>query len=256
MKLIKKYASDRFDKLINLLDRYDKTPTEEILHNIRVELKKIKALFHLINFCSKKFNVSKEYRSLREIFREAGKIREMEVLNKLFLEYQIKPVNEEIKSGKQNLLVSNFRKNISRYKRMTAAIPNSIDKHSEKVNSSCLKKYSEVKKEKLNKQIFPILIIAELHNIRKIIKEIIYITGISRWSRKKLDPFYEDIQNLIGSLHDKQMLLKLLEEQFPGSHGESIIRLKSKCKTDIKNIILMISKFHKSDMLVMKSSNI
>lgn len=255
MKQIKKYASVRFVKLLNLLDRYDKTPTEEILHNIRVELKKIKSLFHLINFCSKKFNVSKEYSSLREIFREAGKIREMEVLNKLFLEYHMESVNEEIKSGNHNLLVSNFRKNISKYKRMTATILNNIEKNLEKINSDCFKKYSEIKKEKLNKQIFPILIEAELHNMRKVIKEIIYIAGISSWSKKKLDPIYENIQNVIGSLHDKQMLLKLLEEQLPGSYEENINMLKSKCKTDMKNIILMISKFYKSNTIVMKSSN-
>lgn len=247
MKQLNKYASVRFGKMLNLLDRYDKTPTEEILHNVRVELKKIKALFNLINFCSKKFNVSKEYLSLREIFREAGKIREIEVMNKLFLEYQIKHISEEIKTVKHNLLISNFRKNISRYKKMIAAIKSNIAKHLEKVNSDCFKKYSETRISKLNKQIFPVLIESGLHNVRKIIKEIIYIESIRRWNKKNADPFYEEIQSLIGSWHDKQMLIKFLEEQYPDTQRKSIDTLKSKCRTDMKNILLVISKFFTQD---------
>ena len=52
-------------------------------HDPRVEIKKLRALFELIDFCVKGFARKKSLKPLLGIFRQAGKVREIHVEDEL-----------------------------------------------------------------------------------------------------------------------------------------------------------------------------
>lgn len=248
MKQLIKYITNRFNLILSNLEKYNSIPEQEMLHIIRVELKKIKAIFNLINFCYQNFNASKEFKPLKEIFRTAGAIREVYLTKKLFLEYKIKFESEAVNDKTENELISGFIKNIPRYKKIVLKSFKNLEMHSGKVDSACLRIYLNLKKSELQKQIYPEINESNLHEERKIIKEIIYLTGISDRGRKNINPLYDEIQNTIGKWHDKHVLIKFLEEHFTDLHNNDIERMKSKCLVDVKNIKLMISKLYMSEI--------
>ncbi|MDQ3021977.1 MAG: CHAD domain-containing protein [Bacteroidota bacterium] len=233
--------------MLDKLEEYESIPEQETLHNIRVELKKIKTIFHLINFCSKNFNASKEYKPLNKIFREAGKIRKVYLTEKLFLEHRIKFVKEATNINIENKLIYEFRQNISRYKNNIGKNYKSLEKNFYKVDINCYRKYLDIKKHKADITIYADTDESELHEARKIIKEIIYLSNISPSAKKNINPLYDEIQNVIGRWHDKQMLMKWLDKHYSASHDRDVEKLKSKCMIDLKEIKLMILKLYKKN---------
>lgn len=240
MKQLAKYADKQFNSLFESLSLYELTSDPETLHRIRVELKKIKSLFRLINYCTKNFHASEEYLPLKKIFTEAGMIREVDVAKELFAEYKIKMIHYEKKIYDQVKLVSVFRKNISSYKEAVIKKQNEIKKYFDGINSNCFGKYILSRKLKLQKQFYPEPAVEKLHKSRKIIKEIIYLSGISRWRKKNLIPHYDKAQELIGSWHDKIFLLNLLKELNIDFHKKDIKMLESKCQNDLNILKKMI----------------
>lgn len=247
MKQFIKYSAKRFNLLIINLEKYNSIPEQELLHLIRVELKKLKAIYNLISFCYGGFNSSKEFKPLKEIFRKAGKIREVFLTKKLFSEYKIKIAAEEFNDKTEIELISAFRENALRFKKIAENNFKNIEIYFDKVNSNCLRKFLFIKKHELQKQIYPEINESNLHEERKIIKEIIYLTSISVRGKKNINPLYDEIQNTIGKWHDKQMLINLLDEYSIDLHHSDIERMKSKCLLDLKNLKLMISKLYKSE---------
>lgn len=79
MKGLKKYLHNR-EKAINLLLAIPaRSFTPATFHELRVEIKKLNAFYKLIDFCSKDFKRKKAIRPFRQIFHQAGKVREIQV---------------------------------------------------------------------------------------------------------------------------------------------------------------------------------
>ena len=95
MKQLIKYGDKHF-RLLNIhLKKYKQNAKPKNLHLLRVELKKIKTLFDLLAFNSKQFNML-SYKPLKHIFREAGYIREWDVLHRLFKDYGLEKLEKQI----------------------------------------------------------------------------------------------------------------------------------------------------------------
>jgi CHAD domain-containing protein len=245
LKQLRKFGDNRFKSLADLLEKYETNPDKDILHRVRLELKKIRALYNLIDYCSKNFNAAEKFIPLKKIFNDAGKIRDIDIANKLFLEYHIKFIHHETDIVMQAKLISNFRKNIPHYKKSIAKNQKSSEKYFEKMNADCFKKYIDIQNDKLQKQIYPKLNESGLHKVRKKIKEIIYLSSISIRNSKDMISFYDNIQDVIGIWHDKKVLLELLKKQVFDSQKNVIEKLELQCATDLKILEEMISNFYK-----------
>jgi CHAD domain-containing protein len=77
-KLIKYFLKHK-KEILNLLDRPAKLYTALHYHKLRVEIKKLEALFRLIRAGNKKFHKAKSGNLLKDIFKQAGKIREIQL---------------------------------------------------------------------------------------------------------------------------------------------------------------------------------
>lgn len=87
MKTIDTYFKKRKRALNLILQKPPEEYTVETFHELRVEIKKVKALFELIASYSKKFKFQKTFKPFKVIFRAAGKVRELQ-LEQIILEEQ------------------------------------------------------------------------------------------------------------------------------------------------------------------------
>ncbi len=79
MKALKKYLKKRKSAITVLLEKQPEFFTSDTFHTLRLEIKKLNALFDLVAFCSKGFQQKKTLKPFKLIFRQAGKIREIQV---------------------------------------------------------------------------------------------------------------------------------------------------------------------------------
>lgn len=247
MEEIKKYANKQFLTLFEQLSLYEIKNDEEILHKVRVSLKKIKAVFRLISFCSNGFYLQKEYIQLKKIFREAGKIREFDEACKLLNEYNVSNIQAVWDTKERVRLISEFILNIPGYKEIISLQSEIPENHFENISSNCLSKFISAKKEELQNNIYPLLIESKLHKSRKIIKDIIYLSSISRLRKKNLNPLYDEIQELIGKWHDKIILLDWIKEKNMDPGGIIAKKLNYKTRSDLKAIGKLIMDLYNSD---------
>ena len=117
MKQLKDYSKKRFKILKDSLESYRHILDPEKLHQIRVEIKKIKVIINLINSCAHKFKGHRHFVPFRTIFRRAGEIRQPEIFYRLLLLYQIGGVSDAKipKSKKIDVLSQAFQKDVPQF---------------------------------------------------------------------------------------------------------------------------------------------
>lgn len=79
MKALRTYLKTRKKALLPLFETPRKKYTTETFHQIRVEIKKLNALFDLVDSSSKKFKRKKMIAPFKIIFRQAGKVRDLQL---------------------------------------------------------------------------------------------------------------------------------------------------------------------------------
>lgn len=89
MKVLTKYIDNRVRALNVILEKPRSRYTPGTFHQLRVEIKKLNAVFDLLKYCSKDFNRKKTIKPFKLIFRQAGKVRELQLEETLLKKYQI-----------------------------------------------------------------------------------------------------------------------------------------------------------------------
>ena len=87
MKAPTKYLKKREDAINFLLEKPTRAYTIDTFHKLRVEINKLNAFFELINFYSKDFKRKKTFKPFKLIFRQAGKVRELQVEEAILRKY-------------------------------------------------------------------------------------------------------------------------------------------------------------------------
>jgi CHAD domain-containing protein len=235
MKEFVRYGDLHFKKLKKYLIEYKNLPQQETLHEVRVELKKLKVLFYLIEYCDESFNAKKEYKSLNKIFKKAGKIREIDVMESLIIKYNIKNIKGIASIKEKGKLINEFIERIPRFKDTALKKENDLKKYLAKVDEKCYLKYSKQKEKALKNELFPKINLKKLHVVRKKIKEIVYLKDLNDKENGKLKNLSK-MENTIGSWHDKQMVLALLNKDNIKLHNLLVNKIKTEADKDIRVI--------------------
>lgn len=102
MKALTKYSKNRKAAINSLLEKPKRKYTSGTFHKLRVEIKKLNALFELLKFCSKDFKQKNTFKPFKLIFRQAGKIRELQIQEEMLNKYLLdSSLNDYIASLKK-----------------------------------------------------------------------------------------------------------------------------------------------------------
>lgn len=224
-----------------LLEKPVQKFTVEDFHKLRVEIKKLKSQFKLVNFCSKKFEWKKHFKSFQSIFQQAGKVRELQVeeasLKKYALYKGLKTYIKKLKKVRQEekfffLLMINkdLRTRLKKSKKRVLSLIETINKKDAK--SYLNKKRKQIENLISGKQ----LKIEKAHELRKLIKEFYYnIKSLNFPKQIKLLKETDSFQTVLGKWHDCEVIKVHLNEAMEdkAAMGPSEIKQLKKVKTKL-----------------------
>lgn len=83
MKTLIKYLSKREKMILRVLATPRSRYTKLTFHNLRIELKKLNALFEILGYCSPEFKRKGYFKPFKILFKQAGKVRELQITEAL-----------------------------------------------------------------------------------------------------------------------------------------------------------------------------
>ena len=240
MKNLEEFTHYQIKSLINHLKKYYRDGEPEMLHQIRVDIKKIKAILSAINGCLKGFKAHRNFMPFRNIFRRAGDIREPGVL----AQYQVEGIaSDEMSSDVEQLAIA-FKADVQHFIRVVKNNAKKLESFSRQVHHDDFMWYLARKKKKVKSQLYPRPKMVIIHKVRKSIKEVVYLSEVRGKPKKKEAKFYDKMQDAIGRLHDKQILLDLLKKKANAGSRTQREAIKSECRSDKKEIFSLASDFY------------
>lgn len=247
MKGLDQYLKTRKKAIFLLLEKPRSSYTPETFHKLRIELKKLHSFFRLLNYCSKDFKLNKLFKPFRLIFRQAGKVRELQVeevmIKKYFnaglleaYKYHLK-TQKLIEKKKYFSMLNTINKNQLKKKCDKAA---TFLKEVSKKRIELYIKNEQLKIDKMSNQ--EQISKTQLHDLRKKFKTCNYNKKLlSQFNKKKIIRKTDVLPDLIGHWHDSQITL--------GNLKKVMNQRETKRNEKIKIQIIRSKLSHNSDML-------
>jgi CHAD domain-containing protein len=228
MSAVREYSEKQISSALQLLEQYNAASNEEVLHQLRVSLKKVKAVLdYLLTLHPKKIKSLRK--KLQLVFHAAGSLREAQLRfnwlkgKRFLLLNQHASMEQRIKE-EEELFVTQKHSHLKKLK----SVSNEIDKYLKKIDEGDLLHYALELKAKLQEQL-PIVSKENWHALRKLIKQLLYayhwlaeqdkLKVLTVTTYKKLDM----LQDSIGIWHDAVDLHQwLTDEQFFLSKDKSV----------------------------------
>jgi CHAD domain-containing protein len=242
MKSAKKYLNSRKVNIDYLLGKPKRSYTPATFHKLRVELKKLNAFLDLINYCSKDFNRSKTYKPFRQVFKQAGKVRELQIQEATLRKYFPK---NSLRGYQKNLSTSRLEEKRQFFSMINTKMVNRIRGKFNKIEAFVTKIKSKIAARYLDREIESIKVLLNqsplqkenLHKLRKRLKTLNYnraILSLKEYSNQisKKDA----LPQLLGKWHDMQMMLQhlnivLISDKIIPNEVTQLGNLKTKIST-------------------------
>ena len=218
MKKLTKYLKKRKNAIDFLLRKPSKKYTPNTFHKLRVEIKKLNSLFDLIHFCSTDFKRKTTYTPFQSIFRQAGKVRELQIEDAMLKNYFEKKVVKvyrknlkrlQLKAEEDFFLLVNKKLMNQLNKNYQAIIPHLHRIHQKNINTYLNKKNNYIQKLLDQESIQT----EQIHKLRKQLKILNYNKAIvdKEKSEEKLSK-QDVLPELLGKWHDCQVIIKHLKK--------------------------------------------
>ncbi|HCW07280.1 MAG TPA: hypothetical protein DGG95_07945 [Cytophagales bacterium] len=222
----RKYAKSRYKALFKKLGAFRKKEKKELLHDIRVEIKKIKSLLLATEYCVNGFKAHPNFVSIRSIFRRAGEIRDRQVSHTLLSKFKLVVASQNDESTHQ--LILDFIQDIPGFKVIVEEGWRAAKNEFSRVKKKALKEHLNELSLQIKGQLFPKVNLKSIHKIRKLIKQLLYLSAISPLSKSR-SHFFQELSEDIGDLHDRQTLLKNLKSKKNKTDNLLIRKINSEC---------------------------
>ena len=244
------YVLDLLEAVNHNLSAYKKDKDPESIHNLRVNIKKIKAVF---SFAEKIYKEKHDTSLLMPLFKKAGKIREMQINNRVLSAVPQFPESliSELKM-KEDILIRQFLKNTSLYKNQIRDFREKASLSEKLPDKKTIIKYFEKESSKA-KSILQNTDREGMHRFRKKIKIIMYMYDVLPLSlQNKIDLNEAEInkqQKSVGVWHDTNAILKFLSDEHPVETSEYILKLRTKEKRQFNLLLKNLSNWIQQDKI-------
>lgn len=237
--ILNNHVFDHLESLEQNLSSYLVEQKPEYLHQLRLDIKKIRAVF---TFASKIYKEKFKATSLKPLFQKAGKIREIHINIELLKEDPDSPENliPTLKE-KENILVQDFIENASAFHLLVKDFHTQVSLPKKLPGKMKIKKYFKKEQEKANK-ILRQTDSEGLHEYRIRIKKILYaFKALPEELQQKIELDKELIkkhQKELGQWHDTYAALEFYSnEDLSKEATEYISKLKEREKRELSAII-------------------
>jgi CHAD domain-containing protein len=205
MNGLKKYLKKRKESIITLLKKPRHLYTPNTFHDLRVEIKKLKAIHEIINFCSPEFKSNKVFKPHKQIFKQAGKVRDIHIeeamLKKYFNTNLLKEYRSDLRGHRLKEQDNYFsilnKKSLTKLNKTYRKIRSFIDVVSKKKVTEYLNK----EKKKITK-LQNHLLKSQAHELRKLLKTFNYNLKILASNKQNKLLQLETLTELLGKWHD------------------------------------------------------
>jgi CHAD domain-containing protein len=240
MDQLKEYTGKQFQIARDALSEFTVGADAEILHRLRVSLKKIKAVLQVLSVQHPK-KIKQIRKQLQVIFHASGSVREAQIRQNWLITKQYHRLKAaaalEQKIAEEELVLFQETEN---YQQTLTAIEREIDPLLHKMNAATLRDDALSKKDLLEQQLTAATT-EEWHDLRKLIKQLIYAQNwLTEKDRLKVLTvlFYHTLDHLqeqIGTWHDLiDMQQWLLDEQFFLSQDPAVKQQSTKAAVQLQ----------------------
>jgi CHAD domain-containing protein len=207
---LEKYFAQRVKNLFNNLHDFELNGDETSLHDLRVEIKKTRAIIKFLGTIYPHQQIKKPSHLLRIIFQKAGEVRESQLLQQWLRKHEFSIIESTyFQQEKLDFLIEQFRKNASLYKDDFKEIIEILSKFVHGTNEILPEQYFtdlNAQVEKLCRRDLPQ---TDWHDLRKLIKQRIYAYNWVQHENENDDPHfghYNKLQEYIGLWHDLEII--------------------------------------------------
>jgi len=232
---LNKYAVKRLARLSALLGAAAISDDLENFHQIRLEIKKIKAVLSLLGFADIRFDARKSYLPLRDIFRTAGEIRGPIGLGKLLAQNGVDAQQVRAVAASSRQSVRKFRRSLPAFRMAVAELDIAIEATARAPGTRLIHAYLRSLEDSVRANLFPRMNRAELHRSRKLIKQIIYLAPLSTRRKNPVPSFYSETEEAIGQWHDTRTVIDFLKNQ-EQPNPELVARLEKTARQELRKL--------------------
>jgi len=207
---LEKYFAQRVKNLFNNLHDFELNGDETSLHDLRVEIKKMRAIIKFLGTIYPRQQIKKPEHLLRNIFQKAGEVRESQLLQLWLRKHEFSIIESTyFQPEKLDFLIEQFRKSASQYKDDFKEIIEILSKFVHSTNEILAEQYFidlNAQVEKLCRRNLPQ---TDWHDLRKLIKQRIYAYNWVQHENENDDPhfaYYNKLQENIGLWHDLEII--------------------------------------------------
>jgi len=221
----KKYLSKKEKKWLIQLHVFSESGDPEAIHQLRLNVKKVKAFVQMMKACSDK-RIARDLGPLKKMFRQAGKIRDAGNNIRLLGEFQ--GMSAEYREQQERLgreAASVFKERTEGYRKKGKKAVRRLQADLHAVRSQCIKDWYASRLIKIS-----VLLTASgdlLHEARKRIKELLYVQGLlpkALAGEIGLDKQYLDkLQDAIGNWHDMAVIVATYAGR-EGADSQAMVR--------------------------------
>lgn len=220
MKPLEKYYAHHHSNIVQLLSVKPGKYTPENFHKLRVELKKLNALFEIIKYCSREFKRKKAFKPYKKLFKQAGVARELQLEENLL----------KLHDTRNTLKI--FRAKLSQRREVEQEIffellrtlsiteGNKIIPLLAAIDEETTQDYLRKKEDKIARLLKKKTIDeAQLHELRKRLKQFNYNLG--SLGEKKEKNAKANLTELLGNWHDCQVMAQHFEKAINNDEVET-----------------------------------
>ena len=217
MNILQQYADKQVHTAIALLNKYVATTDMETLHQLRVSLKKLKAVLQYLR-SAKVSKTKKSKQSLQLLFHAAGAVRELQLRRQWLLlnKYEALIAAAQLQHKKREE-ENWFIERSEDWRAILKKLKTKLHQLTAGADHARLLKYSMALKEEIGQ--FSFTGATDLHAFRKQVKQLLYAQHwFTDTEKLKLLPVKESkrldaLQEQIGNWHDLVDLFNWLQEQ-------------------------------------------
>jgi len=252
------YFNDQWDEMTDHLKKFIENGEQEELHLFRVQVKKLRAMFELLDINSAKNPLQSDFKPVRKIFKRCGEIRNAFINLQYGQRFQFK--NEdffmnhlyEIEKGTNE--VKEFGK---QYLKAIKLAHDDIDGDLQHVGNKDIVEFYKNRLYNIGSFLENLQFNDELHATRKQIKTLIYNRKLAQnaLDGKLLisNDYLDKLQTLIGDWHDNVLALELFSSA--GFNSKPVIaKIKSQNTRLKRSITTLAHDFERKAILTQQLS--